>query len=397
MSSTMSTGLRGYRDLLARPPVGRVIGTGLIARLPIGMTALALILLIRGDGGTYGDAGIVSAAEAIAAAAGAPVAGRLVDRHSPRVVLMTYAAIFCAAMLVLVGLSSQDAPLAALVLVAAVGGFTLPPIGPTVRMLWPSMVTSENQLSTAFALEATLQELLFVAGPLIVGLLTAIFSPSAGVIAAGVLSLFGVMGFVATGPVRDHRSEEHPPRHFLSALSPKVVQRVLMISAGFGVVFGSYEVAIPAFAETHGGRSLGAIALACWSGGSLVGGLLAAGHAGADPRRRLRFTSTCLAVAVVFPLFATSLPMLAVLMFFVGLPVAPGFAMTYRMVQQSAVPGTQAEVFGWLSTAIVVGIAFGTALGGHLITQAGSSASMKLGILGAVIAAAIAALPLHPK
>ncbi len=55
-----------------------------------------------------------------------------------------------------------------------------------------------------------------------------------------------------------------------------------------------------------------------------------------------------------------------------------GFAITYGMVQDAAVPGTQAEVFGWLSTAVIVGIAFGTALGGKLITHSGPRASMLL-------------------
>ena len=40
--------------------------------------------------------------------------------------------------------------------------------------------------------------------------------------------------------------------------------------------------------------------------------------------------------------------------------------------------GSEAEVFGWLSTFIVVGIALGTAVGGRLITHSGPHAAMPL-------------------
>jgi predicted MFS family arabinose efflux permease len=47
-------------------------------------------------------------------------------------------------------------------------------------------------------------------------------------------------------------------------------------------------------------------------------------------------------------------------------------------------------VFSWLSTAVVLGIAAGAALGGALITSTGPRASLALGILGALGAAGVA-------
>src|SRR4029078_11487494 len=127
--------------------------------------------------------------------------------------------------------------------------------------------------------EATAQELLFITGPLVVGILTAAFSPSAGVIAAGVISIVGIAGVVMTGPVRHYlpESREHARRgHPLSTLAPPMVRRIVAFSVGYGLAFGAVEVAMPAFAEAHRGRELGSICLAAWSAGSLIGGLLAA-------------------------------------------------------------------------------------------------------------------------
>lgn len=388
--SALTSGLRGYRDLLRVPAVARLVAWGLLARLPVGMLSLALILLIRGHGGSYADAGAVTAAQALAMAAAAPLSGRLIDRGRPAVVLVAYGAAFAAGCGLLVALTTAGAPLAALAVAAALAGATLPPVSPTVRKLWPTLVDDDRRLAAAFAMEATLQELLFVSGPLLVGLFTALYSSSAGVLVAGGLSFAGVLGFVTSGPVRSSRAQPHPRRHLLAALSPPAIRRIVVFSAGYGLAFGAAEVAIPAFAENHGGRALASLALAAWSGGSLVGGLVIGGHRPANPAARLRVISGLFALALFLPLLAGSLPQMAAIMFLVGLPIAPSFAITYGMVQEAALAGTQAEVFGWLSTAVVVGIAAGNGLGGRLITHGGPSESFAVAIAGAGFAALIA-------
>ncbi|HEY0389137.1 MAG TPA: MFS transporter [Gaiellales bacterium] len=394
--STITRGLRGYRDLLVEPGVARVVGWGLIARAPIGMVALAMVLLLRGEGRSYADAGLVSAAEAVAFAVASPISGRLIDRRTPALVLAAYGIAFPVALVAVMGLVVSNAPLWAIMGAAACAGIVFPPIAPTVRMLWPSLVGPELQPS-AFALEATLQEVLFVSGPLVVGALAGIAGPKAGVLAAAGVSLVGVLGFAATSPVRRHRHHhgEHHAGHLLRALTPPAVRRVVAFSVCYGLAFGAVEVAMPAFAEDHGGRSLGSVCLAAWSAGSLAGGLLAAGHRPVDPPRRLRLISALFAAGLLLPLLAWSVPAMAVVMFLAGLPIAPSFALTYGMVQAAALPGTQAEVFGWLSTAIVIGVAAGAALGGSLITGVGTSASLALGIGGALAAVVVAAASVH--
>jgi predicted MFS family arabinose efflux permease len=125
--------------------------------------------------------------------------------------------------------------------------------------------------------------------------------------------------------------------------------------------------------------------------------VLAAGLRSDDPLRRLRLISLLFTGALALPLLAGSVPVMAAVMFVAGLPIAPSFALTYGMVQRAARPGTQAEVFAWLSTAVVVGVAFGAAAGGSLITHSGSDASIALGMAGAAAAALVSLLPRPPS
>ena len=140
----LRSGVQGYRALLAPSSVRRVVGWGLVARLPMGMMALALVLLIRSVGGSYEDAGIANAVEAVAAGIGAPVGGRLVDRYGPGRVLTVYAVVHPSLIALLLVLALTHAPLAAIVVAAGAVGFAFPPIGPTIRSMWPRLIRARS-------------------------------------------------------------------------------------------------------------------------------------------------------------------------------------------------------------------------------------------------------------
>ena len=392
---TFVLGLRNYQLLLRLDGVGRMVAMGIIARLPIGMLALSLVLLVRSLGGTYGEAGFASAANSVAAALAAPIAGRLVDRYSPHRVLMACGIIHPCTLGVLLLLAWLDAPMWAIIVAAFVTGATFPPVGPTIRSIWPRVLPDPAMLSSAFALEATVQELIFVSGPLLVGVVVALFSAGAAIVAAAAFSCFGVISLALSPAVRSlppaHSTEHHESRHPLAALRPLGVRLVIAMSVCMGIAFGAVEVALPAFAEEHGGRSLAAFSLSAWSAGSLLGGLLAAGLGPDNGVRRVRKLSLAMLVALLLPLAAGSVAQISLVMLLAGLPIAPTFAVTYAIIERNAVPGSQAEVFGWATMAIVTGVALGAAVGGNLITHVGLDASFVLAVAGAGGSALVAA------
>src|SRR3954470_13053198 len=93
--STVGAGAWG--ELLRAPGVGRVVAAGLVARLPLGMEALGVVLLVRDAGQSYAAAGVVAASSALATAVGTPVLGRLIDRVGQTRVLLPIAVAFPAA------------------------------------------------------------------------------------------------------------------------------------------------------------------------------------------------------------------------------------------------------------------------------------------------------------
>ncbi|HEY6522398.1 MAG TPA: MFS transporter, partial [Solirubrobacteraceae bacterium] len=122
-----------YRSVLSVPGCARIMATALIARLPQGMTSLAILLLIRSHTGSYAVAGIAVGAYDFATAAGAPLVGRLVDRFGRRRVLGPGAILQTLVLVALVVAAHAGAGAVPLVVLSALAGGLWPPIAPSVR------------------------------------------------------------------------------------------------------------------------------------------------------------------------------------------------------------------------------------------------------------------------
>ena len=376
--SEQSAGLRRYSDVLRAPGVARVVWAALLGRLPNGMAPLATVLLLRGEGRSYAVAGVVVAAGSLASAIGWPLWGRLADRVGQVPVLVPLGIAYPAAFALLALLATQGAPVAALVLCSTLAGATLPPLGACMRALWPSLLGTQGLRDTAYALEAWLQELFFVFGPLIAAAMAVVASPWAAVLAAAAFAGIGTLWFALTPSVRALERSPRPPSR-VGALGSAAVRTVMLSTFATGIAFGIVEVAMPAFGEAHGSRAQGGFALSCFALGSLLGGVWVGTR---PPSRRLarRFALAlgALALALVPPLVAPSILVMCVLMLIAGVPIAPMFASSYGLVDELAVAGTTTEAFALLGTAIVAGLSLGTSVSGAAIEQFGLTGALAL-------------------
>src|SRR4051812_12413254 len=153
-----------YRVALRTPGVGRLLFTSLVARMPNGMSSLAILLLVTRHHG-YAAAGLVTGAYVAAAGVSNLLLARASDRFGPRRVLVPAAVGDFLGTLALAGVPADRFWLQRAV--AAAVGLSSPPVVSVVRGLWPRLLEAE-QAQAIYGLEASAQELIFITGPAIV-------------------------------------------------------------------------------------------------------------------------------------------------------------------------------------------------------------------------------------
>lgn len=361
-----------YEQLLRVPHVGAMTAAALLARLPLGIVGLALVLFFREQTGSYATAGAVAAAFAVGSAVASPAVSRTVDRRGAPRVLLPLCAIHATGLVVVIVLGYADAPGPACGFVAFVSGAAMPPISAVMRTLWPGLLAGrEDLVTTAFALDAVVVELVFVSGPLTVALLTAIAAPAAALGLSAVVALAGTLLFATRPPARAHEPGPRPAGRALDVLRAPGLQTLVLGTLPLGFTLGSTEVILPAFAETEGHRALAGVLLATWTIGSAAGGIVygARGHTRALADRVVLYT--LLVPTLLLPLaLAPSLPVMLLMVLPAGAIIAPALAATNQLVADVAPSGRRTEAYSWPLTALVLGVATGNAAGGAIVEAA---------------------------
>jgi MFS family permease len=381
-----------YRALFSAPGVGRLLVSSILGRLPVGMFSLAILLFVHGRTGSFLVAGVAVGAFSLAGALVGPLLGALVDRHGQTPVLLPAAVGQAGLLVALVLVAQAGAPVAAIVALAALTGAVLPPIAGCVRALW-SEVAHDEELETAYALDATTQETIWTLGPLVVGLTAGFASPAAAVLLCAALTVCGTLYFATSTLSRGWRADtgEHARGGALAA-SPGL--RVLLCSVVLaGAVIGAVEVGLPALAMQQSARWSAGPLLALFSLGSMAGGLIYSARSWSLPIGR-RYSAMLGAMALaVAPLAAVhSLAPAFGLSVLAGLALAPMISCQFSLVGALAPEGTVTEAFTWHRAATVAGMAGGSAVGGSLVDTHSAGSAFALGCVSVAAAGGLAML-----
>jgi MFS family permease len=356
-----------YSRILRVPRMRSLLLTALVARLPIGINGLAVVLLLQEQRGSFGIAGLASGALALGNGLGTPLMARVVDRTGSGV--LGVLALGHAAGLVALLVLAADAPPAAVVALAGLAGALNPPVSSLMRALYPRMLRGRPELiHGAYALDSVLTELLFIAGPALTAAIAVLVSPAAALaVSAGAVTA-GTFAFLAALRGREEVPADVAPAGLLGALRAAGVRTLVVTMLPVGLAFGILEITITAFAADEGHRELAGVLLTLWAVASAAGGLIY----GARPRRGSA-SDTHLRVALALPLglaplvLATSPAVMALLVLPAGIFIAPLLATRNELAGLVAPPGTETEAYTWPLTAIVAGIAGGAALGGVIV------------------------------
>jgi predicted MFS family arabinose efflux permease len=353
----------------------RLFATSILARLPLAMLTIGLLVHAQHLTGSFAAAGVVTGVYAIALGVGGPVLGRLVDRRGQTSVLLASATV-AAALLVAIAVQPVGASLAVLLALAAGIGLAEPPVGACLRTQLPALLSDPSAVRAAYALEASVVELTFIFGPPLALCIGALWSTGAALAAGGIVLLLATTAFAAQPASRSWRPAPAGRRPRGGSLRAPAMRTLVIVLIAVGVLLGADEVAVVAAAKTLDSTTAAAPLLALWGVGSFAGGLLAARlGGGAHTAAGLALVLGALTAGhlALIPA-AGSVVALGGVLLFAGATIAPTEATIYAMVDHATPAATMTEAFAWLATAMAVGGAVGAASAGILIARAGPTA-----------------------
>jgi len=375
--------VRQFADLLKLPGLALVITAQLLARFPAGMYSLGILMHVEHSQGNYTSAGLVLAAFSIGTAVAGPIVSRQLSRFGTMPVLLVtlILAVSSVVILAVVPLS-----LPAMMILGALGGAATPPIIPAVRSLYPQLVP-QNQLTRLFSLDAALQEIIWVIGPVAITLLVTLLGSSTALLIVATIQVVGGLIFTFAPHVRRLRIPATSSGFGKVLRNSSVV--LMFVTSMF--LIGGFAAVEAAIVASFGEGSLNAgLVLGICSIGSLLGGLIS----GQRPLTRWSMALRLVVVTAGFGIAAATSGFwaLSIALFIAGLGCAPALAAVSSVIAGSVDFSDTAEAYGWIGTGQLLGASVGSALAGVAIDHAGGQGGLLVSFGIVAVAAVIAAL-----
>ncbi|OTA20293.1 MFS transporter [Xenorhabdus beddingii] len=358
---------------------------GFMARMPLPMTGIGIIVMLSQLNGRYGLAGAVSATFVLTYALVAPQVSRLVDLYGQYRVLPIATSISVLGVLALLACTYWNTPIWTFFLCAVLAGF-MPSMSAMVRARWTAIYRGQSQLQTAYSLETVFDEISFIAGPPIsVGLSVAVF-PQAGPLAATLLLALGVCLFVM------FRSTEPPVETQKvtlettgSVISISGVWILALLLACMGMIVGTVDIVSVAFAEQLGRPAAASIVLSVYAIGSCLAGLIFGAIKLKTPLYRLFLIGGLATALTALPfLMANSISGLALAVFIAGLFFAPTMIIAMALVERMVPERKLTEGLTWLLSGLNTGAALGAAAAGQFVDIYGSRGGFMVSLIAGV-------------
>ncbi len=375
--------MRDFQELLTTPNLGRVIAAQLVARFPAGMFSLGVLMHVEHVQGNYTSAGLVLAVFSIGMAVAGPIVSRQLSTFGTTRVLLVTLLVSATSFTLF---AAVPLPLLAQLVLAFIGGATIPPVIPTVRTLYPQLAPP-RLLNGLFSLDAALQEVIWVIGPVLITLLVSLFGTGPALLAVAGIQLIGGLLFTLDRSVRALRI---PPteRRFGNVMRNSSVALMVTVSL---LMIASLSAVEASMVGTFGEGSLQAGGvLAICSAGSLVGGLLVGNRV--ITRWSLALRLLVVVVGLGIASLSSGFVALSVALLIAGIGIAPALAAVSSITTGSVSLGDTAEAYGWIGTGQLLGAALGSALAGIAIDAAGGQGGVAVSALLGVVAMTVAAV-----
>lgn len=370
----------------------------LVARLPFAMMIVGVLTLVVAARGSIELGGINSAMVGLGAACFGPLIGAAADRFGQRPTLLVAGAVNSITLATLAWIAFSPAADWVMLLVAFAVGASAPQTSPMSRSRLVTIVTSKlpksrraQVLNSTMAYESAADEIIFVFGPVIVGLLATFLGPQAPVFGAAILTLIFVGAFAlhhTSAPAQSHaeRAETLAPASELRR--PALIVVVIGIF-GVGLFFGAMLTSLTSFMQELGEAEQAGIVYGIMGIGSA---LLALGVALFPPTftRRWRWLvfGGALLVGTIVLQFTDTLTGMIVSLLIMGLGIGPTLVTQYSFGADRSPVGRSATVMTILGSAIVVGQSISSAVTGILAEAVGSEGALMVPLAAAIVVVA---------
>jgi MFS family permease len=386
-----------YAALFAQRDLTRTFAASVVGRLPIGLTGLAVLLLVQMSSGSFARGGAAAGCYVAGLAAVAPAIGRIIDRYGPRRILLACGLLFPSALVGLVAAVAHGAPWLTLAFAAAAGA-SFPPITVCVRTYFRRRLGEEALLAAAYSAESVLIEIIFIVGPMLVALFVVFASPAMAVWFAAGCGLAGTLLFLHSPALLAWRIESRSTRSLLGPLAESGFVPLIAVVLCFSTAFGLMEIGITAYASETSDPALAGVLLGLMSAGSALGGLAYGSRGWHFPLARQFATALALMGAGLAVLALRWGPWpFAAWCVLAGVAMAPALIIQSMLAARIARPEHATEAFTWTTSALLAGVGIGLAAGGALLEHFPSQAALAAGAATALIAAAGARFALAPR
>ncbi|OYQ26116.1 MFS transporter [Pseudomonas mandelii] len=383
-----------YRELLTTPGVMGLVIASSIARLPQAMIGIGIITMLVQQTGLYWLAGSVAGTFTLANALIGPHVSKLVDQRGQSRVLPLVTTFSIGMLLALIVAVSMRAPTPLLFILAALAG-TMPSMPAMIRARWTQLFRGKPQLHTAFSLDTVLTELAFIIGPpLAIGLSVSFFA-EAGPLVAVLLLVIGVSAFLLQKQTEPKVVVGVRKSTGSTLLIPGVRTIVLALLA-MGVIGGSIDVAVVAFANAQDWPASASFILAAYALGSMIAGLTFGALRVSLAIEKQFFVGVLItAVTAVLPIFSPDVYILSGMLFVAGMSFAPTMVVVMNLGTIIVPPSRITEGLTWMTTGISIGVALGGVLAGLVIDAYGARAGFGVAIGAGLVMVVIVLLGLR--
>jgi MFS family permease len=370
-----------YTELFKTPGAKRIASAGFIARLPIAMDTLAIILFVQSTDGRYAIAGSLTAVAALVTVISSPLWSKAADHYGQRIVLSIAVPIRIIAIIIFIALVKSEAPIWSWFLAIFVAESASVSIGSMTRRRWAHMIENHKKdvLSTSYTFESLLDEFIYILGPVITTAVVAAISPSAGLLLGIIFLIIGAPLLIShrkSDPGVEHRQVGEKLKSVFRNRKLQAVGIPLTIAGG---AFSAVNICVVAFSEERGAKSVSGVLLGIWAVGGAVSALINGSISWkiSHGARYLGYLIGMTLVSSSFP-FIENFYLLGIALFLQGLCIAPLLPNGLSLVTDSVSPSQMTQAITLATAGIPLTGSLSSFLSGVMIDNYGANTALWL-------------------